>query len=125
MEQRTQTNTSQSSGNLTYAKVTASVNKQASAKNIQHNKPMQSIEIQTDLTWPNSSDRPFFHVPSKSRAETQTDTSIHTFLGQASGGLAAPTPLTTAHSVDGAAAAGLPPPVGARPNKPDCLGFNL
>ena len=116
VEQRIQTNTSQSNGNLTYAKVTASVNKQASVKNIQLNKPKQSIEIQTDFTWPNSSDRSFLHLPSKSSAAVQTDTSVHTFLGQASGGLAAPTPPTAARSVAGAAAGGLPPPVGAKPS---------
>ena len=112
VEQRTQTNTSQSNGNLTYAKVTAPVNKQASVKNNQQNNPTQTIEIQTDLTWPNSSDRPFLLLPSKSTAEVQTDTSVHTFLGPASGEQAAPTPPTAAHK----AAGGLPPPAGAKPS---------
>ena len=116
VEQRAQTNTSQCNGNLTYAKVTVSVDKQALVKNNQLNKPTQTIEIQTDLTWPNSSDRPFLHLPSKSTAEVQTDTSVYTFLGPASGEQAATATPTAAHRAAGAAAGGLPPPAGAKPS---------
>ena len=96
--------------------MTALVNKQASVKNNQLNKPTQTMEIQTDLTWPNSSDRPFLLLPSKSIAEVQTDTSVHTFLGPTSGEQAAPTPPKAAHRAAGAAAGGLPPPAGAKPS---------
>ena len=113
--QRIQTNTSLSSGNVSYATVTALVNKQASAKTSQMNKQTQSIKIQTGLTLPINSDIPFLHLSSKSNVAVRTDTSIHLISGLASGGLAAPSPSTAALSVAGAAAGGVPPQIGDKP----------
>lgn len=71
-------------------------------------KQSQSIEIQTDLTWPINSDMPIMHLSSIS---TATNTPAQ--LGQACGGLAPPTPTTSAHSVAGAAGGGSPPQASA------------
>jgi hypothetical protein len=76
MEQHIQANTTLSSGSASYAKVTASANKPASAMNVQTNEQRQSIGAQTDLTWPINSDRPFPHLHSEYTATVQTDTSV-------------------------------------------------
>ena len=60
--------------------------------NVKSNKQTQTIETQTDLTWPINSDMPVHQFCSKS---TATDTPTQNFLGQASGGLAPPTPTTS------------------------------
>lgn len=117
VEQRVQANIALNGGSASYAKITASTNKQTTATSFQMNKQMQSIEVQTDLTWPSYSDMPSLHLSSKSTAAAQTDMPAHIVLGQAGeGGLDPPTLTAPAHSVAGAAGGGSPPQVGDKPS---------
>jgi hypothetical protein len=93
VEQRIQTNTTLSSGSTSYAKVTASANKQAPTLHIQPPKHMQSIETQTELIWPINSERPF---NCKATATVQDYPSAHSALKQASGSLTSLSPTTPA-----------------------------
>ena len=122
VEQRIQTNTTQSSGSYSYAKVTASANKQASTSHIPPPKHVQSIETQTDLTWPTNSEKPF-HC--KATATVQTDPSEHSALKQASGSLTSLSPTIPAPIAATVAGGGLPPQVGAKPTSPPAIASHL
>ena len=110
------------SGSPSYAKVMASANKQASTSHIPPPKHVQSIETQTDLTWPTNSEKPF-HC--KATATVQTDPSEHSALKQASGSLTSLSPTIPAPIAATVAGGGLPPQVGAKPTSPPAIASHL
>ena len=103
---------------LTYAKATAS------SLEVLPKVHTQTVDIQTDLTWPTNSDMPILLFTT---VDVQTDTSINSGLGPASGGLPAPTKAASATAAaqtkvpgDSAHAAS-----GGRPQPPAAAGSHL
>ena len=76
-----------SGDSMSYAKATTSSLK------IHPKVHTQTVDIQTDLTWPTNSDMPILLYTT---IDVQTDTSITSGLGPASGGLPAPTKAASA-----------------------------
>ena len=107
-----------SGDSVSYAKATASSLK------VSPKVHTQTMEIQTDLTWPTNSDMPILLFAT---VDVQTDTLINSVLGLASGGLAATTKHASAIAAaqtkvlgDSAQAAS-----GGRPQPPAAAGSHL